>query len=131
MGFFDFLKKNDDVMDWSQSTPANNAIDPTSGQTANVPQSAPGDPGHMIVEDVFTIKGRGTVATGKINGTVRVGDRVAIIKPDGGVIASSVIGVETFRKSLESATDAQCGLLLADLERSDIDRGDTLQVVNE
>jgi elongation factor Tu len=81
----------------------------------------------MAVEDVFGIKGRGTVATGRIErGTVRVGEEVEIIglKETRKVV---VTGVEMFRKILqEGMAGDNVGCLLRGVEREDIERGQVL-----
>lgn len=81
----------------------------------------------MPVEDVFSIKGRGTVATGRIErGTVKVGDEVEVvgIKPTQKTV---VTGVEMFRKSLDSGQAGDnVGLLVRGLERTDIERGQVI-----
>jgi len=79
----------------------------------------------MPVEDVFTITGRGTVATGRVErGTVKVGEEIEIvgIKPER--MKSVVTGVEMFRKTLDQAEAGDnIGLLLRGVERKDIERG--------
>jgi elongation factor Tu len=81
----------------------------------------------MAVEDVFGIKGRGTVATGRIErGTVHVNDPVEIVglKPTRQVV---VTGVEMFRKILnEGMAGDNVGCLLRGVERDDIERGQVL-----
>ena len=78
----------------------------------------------MAIEDVFTITGRGTVATGKIDqGIIHVGDKVEILgihdKRD-----TTVTGVEMFRKLMdEGQAGDNVGLLLRGIERTDIERG--------
>ncbi len=81
----------------------------------------------MPVEDVFTITGRGTVATGRVErGVVKVQDEVEIvgIKP---VNKSVVTGVEMFRKLLDQAEAGDnIGVLLRGIDRKDIERGQVL-----
>ena len=81
----------------------------------------------MPVEDVFGIKGRGTVATGRIErGIVKVGDEVEIvgIRPTRKVV---VTGVEMFKKLLdEGRAGDNVGCLLRGIEREDIERGQVL-----
>jgi len=81
----------------------------------------------MAVEDVFTITGRGTVATGRVErGMIKVGEEVEIIgiKP---TRKSVVTGLEMFRKSLESAMAGDnCGALLRGVNREEIERGQVL-----
>ncbi|MFZ3129982.1 MAG: elongation factor Tu [Desulfosporosinus sp.] len=81
----------------------------------------------MPIEDVFTITGRGTVATGRVDrGTVKVGDEVEIV----GLTATRktvVTGVEMFRKLLDSAQAGDnIGTLLRGVERKDVERGQVL-----
>ena len=81
----------------------------------------------MPVEDVFTITGRGTVATGRVErGTVKLQDEVEIvgIKP---INKSVVTGVEMFRKLLDQAEAGDnIGVLLRGIDRKDIERGQVL-----
>ncbi len=78
----------------------------------------------MPVEDVFSIKGRGTVATGRIErGIVKVNDEIEIvgIKPTRKAV---VTGVEMFKKQLEQGMAGDnAGLLLRGIEKTDIERG--------
>jgi len=82
----------------------------------------------MSVEDVFSIKGRGTVATGRVErGKVKVGDEVDIvgIRPD--VKKSVVTGVEMFNKTLdEGQAGDNLGVLLRGVEPEDLERGQVL-----
>ncbi|MEN9405838.1 MAG: elongation factor Tu [Bacillota bacterium] len=81
----------------------------------------------MPVEDVFTITGRGTVATGRVErGTIKVGDEVEIIGL-GENQTTTCTGVEMFRKLLDSAEAGDnVGILLRGIERKDIQRGQVL-----
>lgn len=81
----------------------------------------------MAVEDVFSIKGRGTVVTGRMDrGIVKVGDAVEIIGLRD-TKASVVTGVEMFHKSLDQGMAGDnLGLLLRGIERTDIERGQVL-----
>ena len=81
----------------------------------------------MAIEDVFSIKGRGTVATGRIEtGVVKVNDEVEIV----GVRdtrKSVVTGIEMFKKSLDQGQAGDnAGILLRGIERDDIERGQVL-----
>ncbi|EGP4778426.1 elongation factor Tu [Enterococcus faecium] len=82
----------------------------------------------LPVEDVFSITGRGTVASGRIDrGAVRVGDEVEIvgIKPE--TQKAVVTGVEMFRKTLEyGEAGDNVGVLLRGIQRDDIERGQVL-----
>jgi elongation factor Tu len=81
----------------------------------------------MAIEDVFSIKGRGTVATGRIErGKVKVGEEVAIIgfERDN---KSTVTGVEMFRKSMdEGQAGDNVGCLLRGIDKEQIERGQVL-----
>ncbi|GIG57547.1 elongation factor Tu-1 [Longispora fulva] len=79
----------------------------------------------MPVEDVFTITGRGTVATGRIErGIVKVNEQVDIIGIKPGKQTTTVTGVEMFRKLLdEGQAGENVGLLLRGIKREDIERG--------
>ena len=79
----------------------------------------------MPVEDVFSITGRGTVATGRIErGVVNTGDPVDIIGMGAENLTSTVTGVEMFRKILDRGEAGDnTGLLLRGIEKSDIKRG--------
>ena len=82
----------------------------------------------MPVEDVFTITGRGTVATGRVErGTVKVGDEVEIVGLKEEKAKTTVTGVEMFRKLLDFAEAGDnIGALLRGVQRSDIERGQVL-----
>jgi elongation factor Tu len=79
----------------------------------------------MPVEDVFTITGRGTVATGRIEtGVVNTGDAVDILGMGDEKLSSTCTGVEMFRKILDRGEAGDnVGLLLRGIEKSDIKRG--------
>ncbi len=82
----------------------------------------------MPVEDVFTITGRGTVASGRIDrGEIKIGDEVEIVglKPE--VIKSTVTGLEMFRKTLDiGEAGDNVGILLRGINRDQIERGQVL-----
>jgi elongation factor Tu len=83
----------------------------------------------MPVEDVFTITGRGTVATGRIErGVVKVGDKVEIVGIKD-TKETTVTGVEMFRKILDSGESGDnVGVLLRGVDKTDIERGQVLVV---
>ena len=94
------------------------------------PERANDKPFLMPVEDVFTITGRGTVATGRVErGEVKVGDKVQIV----GIRETretTVTGVEMFRKLLDYAQAGDnIGALLRGIDRKDIERGQVLAKV--
>ena len=82
----------------------------------------------MPVEDVFTITGRGTVASGRIDrGTVKVGDEVEIVGLVQEVLKSVVTGLEMFHKTLDSGEAGDnVGVLLRGVDRDQIVRGQVL-----
>ena len=86
----------------------------------------------MPVEDVFTITGRGTVATGRVErGTVKVGDEVHIIGLQEEIKKTVVTGVEMFRKILDRAEAGDnVGLLLRGVDREEVERGQVLAKPN-
>jgi elongation factor Tu len=79
----------------------------------------------MPIEDVFSIKGRGTVVTGRVErGKIRVGEAVEIVGLREKSMSSVVTGVEMFHKSLdEGIAGDNCGLLLRGIDREDVERG--------
>ena len=79
----------------------------------------------MPVEDVFSIKGRGTVVTGRIErGVVKVGDPIEIVGLQDEVMTSTVTGVEMFHKQLDSGMAGDnAGLLLCGINRDQVERG--------
>ncbi|TMV44095.1 elongation factor Tu [Paenibacillus mesophilus] len=92
------------------------------------PQRDTDKPFLMPVEDVFTITGRGTVATGRVErGTIKVGEEIEILGLAEESRKSVVTGVEMFRKLLDSAQAGDnIGALLRGVERKDIERGQVL-----
>jgi len=95
------------------------------------PERATDKPFLMPIEDVFSITGRGTVATGRIErGVINVGDPVEIIgmqKEGEAPLKSTVTGVEMFRKLLdEGRAGDNVGILLRGIKREDVERGQVL-----
>ena len=92
------------------------------------PQRATDKPFLMPVEDVFSITGRGTVATGRVErGTVKVQDTVEIIGLTDERKSTVVTGVEMFRKLLDEAQAGDnIGVLLRGIQRNEIERGQVL-----
>ena len=86
----------------------------------------------MPVEDVFSITGRGTVATGRVErGTVKVGEEIEIVGIHEETKKSVVTGVEMFRKLLDSAQAGDnIGALLRGVDRTQIERGQVLAKPN-
>ena len=96
------------------------------------PERAVDKPFLMPVEDVFTITGRGTVATGRVErGTVKISETVEIVGLAEDTRSVVVTGVEMFRKQLDQAMAGDnVGLLLRGVQRSDIERGQVLAKPN-
>ena len=92
------------------------------------PERATDKPFLMPVEDVFSITGRGTVATGRVErGMVKVGDEVEIVGLTEAPRKTVVTGVEMFRKLLDQAVAGDnIGTLLRGVEKTDIERGQVL-----
>ena len=92
------------------------------------PERATDKPFLMPVEDVFSITGRGTVATGRVErGTVKVQDTVEIIGLTDERKSTVVTGVEMFRKLLDEAQAGDnIGVLLRGIQRDEIERGQVL-----
>ena len=92
------------------------------------PQRDTDKPFLMPVEDVFTITGRGTVATGRVErGIIKVGDNIEIVGMTEEKKATVVTGVEMFRKLLDEAVAGDnIGCLLRGVDRKDIERGQVL-----
>ena len=92
------------------------------------PERATDKPFLMPVEDVFSITGRGTVATGRVErGTLHVSDEVEIIGIHEDVKKTVVTGIEMFRKLLDEAQAGDnIGALLRGVQRTEIERGQVL-----
>jgi len=92
------------------------------------PQREVDKPFIMPVEDVFTITGRGTVVTGRVErGTVKVGDEVEIVGLMPEPRKTVVTGVEMFRKILDRAEAGDnIGVLLRGIQRTEVERGQVL-----
>jgi len=92
-----------------------------------IPQREVDKPFLMPIEDVFSIKGRGTVGTGRIErGMIKVGDAIEIVglKPNK---PSVVTGIEAFNKTLDNGQAGEnVGVLLRGVEKDDLERGQVL-----
>jgi elongation factor Tu len=82
----------------------------------------------MAIEDVFSIEGRGTVATGRVErGVVKVGEEVEIVGLSGAPTKTTCTGVEMFRKEMtEGRAGDNVGCLLRGIKREEIQRGQVL-----
>ena len=89
------------------------------------PERAIDKPFLMPVEDVFSITGRGTVGTGRIeSGKIKVGEEVEVVGLDNKIGTTTVTGVEMFQKTLEEGEAGDnAGLLLRGVEKEDLKRG--------
>jgi elongation factor Tu len=92
------------------------------------PERAVDKPFLMPVEDVFTITGRGTVGTGRVErGQVKVGEEIEIVGLTEETRKSTVTGIEMFRKLLDvGIAGDNIGVLLRGIDRNDIERGQVL-----
>lgn len=92
------------------------------------PERAIDKPFLMPIEDVFTIQGRGTVATGRIErGIVKVGEEMEIIGLGKDTKKTTITGVEMFRKTLDQGQAGDnVGLLLRGVEKADLERGQVI-----
>ena len=116
MGLFDFFKSKshtDELLQQHQQ------------QTAATQGAVRGE--LLVVEDAFTIKGRGTVATGVALAPIAVGQQLTIQRTNGASYASTITGVEAFKSNLQSANPGDnVGLLLSNIDRSQIGHGDRI-----
>ncbi len=89
------------------------------------PQRETDKPFLMPVEDVFTIKGRGTVVTGRVErGTLTKGEEIEIVGLRDEIMKSVVTGIEMFHKELDSAQAGDnAGILLRGIDRDQVERG--------
>jgi hypothetical protein len=93
-----------------------------------VPTSVGDSYERMVIEDVFSITGRGTVVTGTIGaGELRVGQRVDVRRGGEIVVETEITGVEMFRRLVESASAGESvGVLLRGVSRNEVQRGDVI-----
>jgi elongation factor Tu len=89
------------------------------------PQRDVDKPFMMAIEDVFSIKGRGTVVTGSVaRGTLLKGTEIDIVGLRNEIVKSTVTGIEMFNKELDSAQAGDnAGILLRGIGRDDVERG--------
>jgi translation elongation factor EF-Tu-like GTPase len=120
MGLWPFGRKKSDDMEVQTLLDQANTASPTGTAVASF---------RLPVEDVFSIRGRGTVVTGRIeSGTVRVGLPVQVVRGDAVIATTKVTGVEMFRKVLDSAAVGDnVGLLLADVTKEQVQQGDLVR----
>jgi translation elongation factor EF-Tu-like GTPase len=82
----------------------------------------------MVIEDIFSITGRGTVVAGKIeSGAIKTGDTVTWVTKNGKTVTSRIAGIEMFRKMIQEASAGnKVGLLLSDINKNNIERGNII-----
>ena len=119
MGLFDFFKstsRTDELLQqYQQQTTAVQGI--IRGQL-------------LIVEDVFSIKGHGTVVTGTALAPITVGQHVTIQRTDGTSYTSTITGVEASNGSLQPVNPGDdVGIMFADVDRNQVASGDRVVVV--
>jgi elongation factor Tu len=95
-----------------------------------IPERAIDQPFLMPIEDVFSIEGRGTVVTGRIErGKVKVGEAVDVLGMGRKDQQTAVTGIEMFNKSMdEGVAGDNAGILLRGLKRTDVERGQVIAV---
>jgi len=93
-----------------------------------VPQRDIDKPFLMPIEDIFSIEGRGTVVTGRIErGTIKIGQEVDVLGLGKKPLKTAVTGIEMFNKTLqEGQAGDNVGILLRGLKREDVQRGQVL-----
>ncbi|GMA23865.1 hypothetical protein GCM10025864_16240 [Luteimicrobium album] len=86
-------------------------------------------PFSFTVEDVFSITGRGTVATGTVaEGTAHRGDAIEVVRGGTVVARTAIDGIEQFRRRTDTATAGDAaGILLRGVRRDELERGDVLR----
>src|SRR6185436_9635447 len=92
------------------------------------PKRAKDAPFLMPIEDVFSIKGRGTVGTGRIEqGVIKVGDPIEVVGLSTEILKTTCTGVEMFNKTLDNGEAGDnVGLLLRGVEKEQLRRGQVL-----
>lgn len=130
MGIFDILRKitEDNVESTTTIRYASDARSDNSPDNST-PAMAVSGSFRFVIDDVFSITGRGTVVTGKVeSGQVSVGEAVQLRKADGECKSVTVNGIEVFRQMLQTASEGMnVGILISDVTKSDVSRGDVLE----
>ena len=97
--------------------------------TTNETKSVDANDCAMVIDDVFKIIGRGTVATGRLRQTIHRDDHVTITRQDGVRLKSKINDIEAFRRKLNVANAGDSvGILLDGIEHDQIRRGDTISL---
>ena len=119
------LEANDINDEWAQKVLE---LTKTMDEYFDVPERDLDKPFLMPIEDIFSIEGRGTVVTGRIErGKVKVGDEVEIVGIVDETTKTTVTGIEMFNKSLdEGLAGDNAGILLRGIKKEDVHRGQVL-----
>lgn len=107
-----------------------NTSNETVSSSVDLPQELlQPQPFRLIVADVFTIKGLGVVASGKVeSGVVLVGQAVKITNADNQTIPSQILSIEVFRKKLKKAeAGLSVGLVLDNLSKDQVTKGSVIE----
>lgn len=98
------------------------------GESAEYEFGAPTEDFYLEVEDSFTLKDKGTVATGVVyNSPIYVGMEVDILTVEGERLSTSIAGLEVPEGECDAVEPGRnCGILLADIARKDVARGDVI-----
>ena len=131
MGLFDFFKKNDSTKSGAikeyGAKNVNLSQDLSNNENLNMDESDSSF--YFVVEDVFSIIGRGTVATGQVQkGVLLIGEEIILKRVNTGEVRKvKIVGIEMFRRLLtEAKVGDNVGLLIANIKRGEISRGDIL-----
>jgi translation elongation factor EF-Tu-like GTPase len=127
MGWLGLGKKKDTPQD---AGPHDAGPQDAGPQDAGPQDAGPQDASsfELVIEDVFSITGRGTVVTGRVaSGSTRVGDQLTVVRDGVALMTATLTGVEMFRRTLDVAhAGDNVGLLLHGIRREDVARGDRL-----
>lgn len=127
IGIFVGIKMFNKDSDEEQDAPVNNTEEKDNKKNNDKEKEPVTENGDFLlyVEDVFTITGKGTIATGRVmNGSIKVGDKVQVLTNDGRKLNSEIGSIEMFREEKEEAKAGDnVGILLKDLERTEVVRG--------
>jgi translation elongation factor EF-Tu-like GTPase len=126
MAWFRRDKNEDESMDPQVLLAKAQATAPAASAPLSFDKPATGF--RMTIEDVFSIAGRGTVVTGRVEaGSISKGATLHLTRVGGSTRELEVTGIEMFRKIVDTATTGDnVGLLLKDVGRDDVGQGDTL-----
>jgi elongation factor Tu len=123
----DLIKAGTDIVGTPEFEPIQQLMDAVD-EHIPTPERTVDKPFLMPVEDVFSIKGRGTVGTGRVEqGVVKVGDPLEIVGMQEDIMKTVCTGVEMFNKELdEGRAGENCGLLLRGVDKTMLRRGQVL-----